>query len=373
MGLRIGILTAGGDCAGLNAVIASAVKYGTRLGYEFVGFRRGYEGVLSPMDYIPLTSATVRGVSHLGGSMLGSTNKGRFGAKKGENEANKIPAEILQEAKENLASIGVDVLMVIGGDGSLSGALQLSEVGVRVVGVPKTIDNDLAATDQTFGFSTAQMVAVEAMDRVHTTASSHGRIIFVEVMGRNTGWIALKAGLAGGADAILVPEFPFTLEALVAFLRERKDSGHPSAIVVVAEGAKLGGKLVSDGIVAGGEVHYGGIAQMIMQAVDRAAPDEFECRATIIGHMQRGGSPNARDRNLARAYGVGAIDAIYQGLNAVMVSLKGGVIEPVHLSEAVEKLKVVDEHNLEYQTAIKLGIFIHDEEQMHPGLMPGHA
>lgn len=369
--MKIGLLTAGGDCAGLNAVIAGAVKYGSTLGYEFVGFKKGYEGVLTPLDYIPLTVESVKGITHLGGSILGSTNKGRFGAKKGENESNRIPADILQMAKENLESIGVNYLIVIGGDGSLSGAMQLSEVGVKVIGVPKTIDNDLAATDQTFGFSTAQSVAVEAMDRVHTTATSHDRIIFVEVMGRNTGWIALKAGLAGGADAILCPEFPFTLEALVAFLRDRKARGKRSAIVVVAEGAKLEGKLVSDGIVAGGEVHYGGIAQTIMTAVDRAAPDEFEVRATILGHMQRGGTPNARDRNLASAYGVGAVDAIYQGMDKVMVSLRDNHIIPVPLTEAVSRLKVVNRDTLEYQTALKLGIFLHDEAKVLPGLMPG--
>lgn len=369
--MKIGVLTAGGDCAGLNAVIAGAVKYGTSLGYEFVGFNKGFEGVLSPMDFVPLTAESVKGITHLGGSILGSTNKGRFGAKKGENESNAIPQEILTMAKENLKSIGVEYLIVIGGDGSLSGAMQLSQHGVKVVGVPKTIDNDLAATDQTFGFSTAQSVAVEAMDRVHTTATSHERVIYVEVMGRNTGWIALKAGLAGGADAILIPEFPFTLEALVEFLRARKARGKKSAIVVVAEGAKLGGQLVSDGIVAGGEVHYGGIAQTIMTAVDRAAPGEFEGRATILGHMQRGGTPNARDRILASSYGVGAVDAIFQGLDQVMVSLQGSHIVPVPLTEAVSRLKVVNRDTLEYQTALKLGIFLHDENRAIPGLMPG--
>jgi 6-phosphofructokinase 1 len=370
--MRIGVLTAGGDCAGLNAVIAGAVKYGSSLGYEFVGFKKGFEGVLSPMDFIPLTPDSVKGISHLGGSILGSTNKGRFGAKKGENESNRIPEDILLMAKQNLASIGVDYLIVIGGDGSLSGAMQLAELGVKVVGVPKTIDNDLGATDQTFGFSTALSVAVEAMDRVHTTATSHERVIFVEVMGRNTGWIALKAGLAGGADAILLPEFPFTLEALVKYLRARKARGKNSAIVVVAEGAKIGGQLVSDGIIAGGEVHYGGIAQTIMTAVDRAAPGEFESRATIIGHMQRGGTPNARDRNLARAYGVGAVDAIYQGRSSVMVSLRDNHIIPVDLAEAVSKLKIVHKGTLEYQTSLKLGIFLHDDAVVIPGLMPGN-
>ncbi|MFZ4508390.1 MAG: 6-phosphofructokinase [Fimbriimonas sp.] len=356
---KIGILTAGGDCAGLNAVIAAAVKYGTRLGYEFVGFGRGFEGVLTPMSWRPLTLESVRGISHIGGTILHTTNKGRFGAKKGAGEGKRIPREVLEEAKANLESIGVEWLIVIGGDGSLSGALQLSELGVKVVGVPKTIDNDLAATDQTFGFSTALGVAVDAMDRVHTTATSHDRVIFVEVMGRNTGWIALKAGLAGGADAILIPEFPFRLENLIEALKVRRSNATSSAIVVVAEGAKIEGRSISDGVQAGHEVHYGGIAQQIMHTVEQIAPGEFEMRATILGHMQRGGTPNARDRNLARAYGVAAIDVIAQGLNQHMVSLRDSQIVPVPLAQAVERLKVVDSNTLEFTTARKLGVFIH--------------
>lgn len=367
-GMKVGILTAGGDCAGLNAVIAAAVKYGSSLGMEFVGFEKGYEGVLTPMMTVDLPASRVRGISHLGGTILHTTNRGRFGAKQGAGESARIPDEVLEEAAGNLGSIGVDWLIVIGGDGSLSGALQLSEKGVKVVGVPKTIDNDLAATDQTFGFSTALSVAVEALDRVHTTATSHDRVIFVEVMGRNAGWIALKAGLAGGADAILLPEFPFRLADLVEFLRERKARASSTAIVAVAEGAKLEGKLVSDGLVAGKEVHYGGIAQELMFAVDEAAPGEFEMRATILGHMQRGGTPNARDRNLARAYGVAAVDAIVAGRNRTMVSLRDTDILTVPLAEAVSRLKLVDAQALEYRTARKLGIFIHAGEPMEPGI-----
>jgi len=357
---RIGILTAGGDCAGLNAVIASAVKYGTRLGYEFVGFIRGWEGVLTPMEYIPLTPKSVGGITHTGGTILHTTNRGRFGAKKGTGEGRGIPKEILEEARTNLSSIGVDGLIVIGGDGSLSGARQLGEIGVNVIGVPKTIDNDLAATEQTFGFSTAVNVAVEALDRVHTTATSHDRVIFVEVMGRNAGWIALKAGLAGTADAILLPEFPFTLRGLVDFLRDRKARGGKSAIVVVAEGAKLGDKLAADGSGSGEEVHYGGIAHAIMAAVERAAPGEFEMRVNIVGHIQRGGTPNARDRNLAQAYGVAAIDAYHRGERSVMVSLNHSTITTVPLIDATSKLKMVDAGALELATAAKLGVFISD-------------
>lgn len=355
---RIGILTAGGDCAGLNAVIAAAVNYGSRLGYEFVGFRRGFEGVLSPMAFQILTHADVRGISHLGGSFLHTTNRGRFGGKKGAGDSNQIPEEILEEARHNLASINVDGLIVIGGDGSLSAALQLAERGVRVIGVPKTIDNDLAATDQTFGFSTALGVAVEALDRVHTTATSHDRVLFVEVMGRHTGWIALKAGLAGGADAILVPEFPFDIDDLVGFLRDRKAEGKGSAVIVVAEGAVVDGKRSYEAGSAS-EVRFAGVTNRIMHLVEQLAPDEFEMRATVVGHIQRGGTPNARDRNLARAYGVGAIDALERGEDQVMVSLHGQEIITVPMAEAVSRLKAVGQDTLEYSTARKLGVFVH--------------
>jgi len=355
---RVGILTAGGDCSGLNAVIASAVKYGMSVGYEFVGFEKGFEGVLSPMMYRKLDAQAVRGISHLGGTILYSTNRGRFGGKKGVGDGNQIPPEILEMAKNNLEEIGVDSLIVIGGDGSLSAALQLAEYGFRVIGVPKTIDNDLAATDQTFGFSTALAVAVDAMDRVHTTASSHHRVLFVEVMGRHTGWIALKAGLAGGADAILVPEFPFEVEDFVEFLRERKDSGSHSAIVSVAEGAIVAGKKSFE-IAGSSEVKFGGVTTRIMQLVEAIAPGEFEMRATVVGHMQRGGSPNARDRNLSRAYGVGAIDALLNGEDRVMVSLRDQKIRTVPIRDAVSTLKAVRSDTLEYQVARKLGVFIH--------------
>jgi 6-phosphofructokinase 1 len=356
---RVGILTGGGDCAGLNAVIAAAVKHGTQLGYEFLGFQKGWEGILDPPMYRELTFDSVRGISHLGGTILHTTNKGRFGAKKGAGDKMLIPEEILLQAKRNLSDLGVEGLIVIGGDGSLSGALQLAEKGVRIVGVPKTIDNDLDATDMTFGFQTAVQVAVDSLDRIHTTASSHDRVMFVEVMGRNAGWIALEAGLAGGADAILVPEFPFELERLVAFLNHRAQyQNASSALVVVAEGATVGGKHVTDAIAAGMEPHYGGIAQQIMASVETLAPGRFEMRSTILGHMQRGGSPNASDRNLAKAYGVGAIEAYHQGKDRVMVNIRNGEIGTVEIEKAVARLKLVNEENIWVKTARALDVFI---------------
>lgn len=356
---RIGILTGGGDCAGLNAVIASAVKRGTGLGYEFVGFQKGWEGILDPPMYSELTFDSVRGISHLGGTILHTTNKGRFGAKKGAGDPNKIPDEILDQAKRNLDALGVEGLIVIGGDGSLSGALQLAERGVRIVGVPKTIDNDLAATEMTFGFQTAVQVAVDGLDRIHTTASSHDRLMFVEVMGRNAGWIALEAGLAGGADAILLPEFPFQVDRLVDFLVRRKEHQHAtSALVVVAEGATLEGRHVTDGLTAGHEQHYGGISNLIMAAVEALAPGEFEMRSTILGHMQRGGSPNAYDRNLAKAYGAAAIEAYAKGEDKVMVALNNGCVTTVPIATAVAKLKLVTDDHVWVRTARALDVFI---------------
>lgn len=356
---RIGILTGGGDCAGLNAVIAAAVKHGTQLGYEFLGFEKGWEGILDPPMYRELTFDTVRGISHLGGTILHTTNKGRFGAKQGSGSSKRIPEEILLQAKQNLSGLGVDGLIVIGGDGSLSGALQLAEKGVRIIGVPKTIDNDLGSTEMTFGFQTAVQVAVDSLDRIHTTASSHDRVMFVEVMGRNAGWIALDAGLAGGADAILLPEFPFSLEKLVAFLTNRaKYQNASSALVVVAEGAQLEGRHITDAIAAGHEQHYGGISNQIMGAVDRMAPGKFEMRSTVLGHMQRGGSPNAFDRNLAKAYGVGAIQAYHRGEDKVMVSYCSGIIGTVPIEKAVSRLKLVTEDSLWIKTARALDVFI---------------
>lgn len=356
---RIGILTGGGDCAGLNAVIAAAVKHGTQLGYEFVGFEKGWEGILDPPMYRILGFDSVRGISHLGGTILHTTNKGRFGAKKGSGDSKRIPDDVLNQARDNLKDLGVEGLIVIGGDGSLSGALQLADKGVRIVGVPKTIDNDLEATEITFGFHTAVQVAVDSLDRIHTTASSHDRVMFVEVMGRNAGWIALEAGLAGGADAILLPEFPFSIQKLVDFLIERQDYQHASsALVVVAEGATLDGRHVTDTITAGHEQHYGGISNQIMASVEKIAPNRFEMRSTVLGHMQRGGSPNAFDRNLAKAYGVEAIRAYDRGENRVMVSYSAGKTSTVSIEKAVARLKLVNPETLGVKTAQALGVFI---------------
>lgn len=358
---KIGILNGGGDVQPLNAVIASIVKSGVKRGYEFVGFEKGWEGVLSPMLYRTLDQKAVRGISHVGGTILGTVNKGRFAAKKGEGEVNRIPDEILKEAKANLEKVGVEALIVIGGDGTLTGALQLAEKGVNIVGVPKTIDNDLKSTDKTFGFSTAVDIATEALDRIHTTATSHDRVIFVEVMGRHAGWIALYSGLAGGADMILLPEVPFDYGKIIEYLRKRKEIGYRASVVVVAEGAKAKeGTLTIRENADMAEVKLGGISNTIIHNIERMAPGEFELRSTILGHVQRGGTPNSEDRILAKQYGVAAVDAIEKGEFGKMVSLKGDQIVFVPIADAVEQLKLVTLDSLPLQTAKKIGVFFGD-------------
>jgi 6-phosphofructokinase 1 len=355
---RVGILTSGGDCSGLNAVIASIVKTGLPLGYEFVGFIRGWEGVLSPIDARPLRAEDVRGISYLGGTILKTTNRGRFGGKMGAGGIRRIPAEVLAEAKANLSSLEIDALIVIGGDGSLNAALQLAEYGVNIVGVPKTIDNDLSATDRTFGFATAVQVVVDAMDRVHTTAASHNRILVVETMGRHAGWIAMRGGLAGGADAILMPEFPFSIGALADFLRYRQEK-YGSSIVVVAEGAKINQRLASKDGGAQQELMLGGISNHLMMALEAAAPGEFEMRGTVLGHVQRGGTPTAADRVLAKAYGVEAMKAVQRGDFNRMVAYQNQGMTTVAIAEACGQLKIVTSSTFEYITARELGVFMH--------------
>lgn len=354
----VGILNSGGDCAGLNAVIASAVKMGLRLGYNMIGFEKGWEGVLSPMHFRNLGRNEIRGISYLGGTILGTVNHGRFGAKKGEGDPRVIPHHILQEAVENLKSQDVDGLIVIGGDGTLSGALQLAAHGVNIVGVPKTIDNDLMATDRTFGFSTAAQVVVDALDRIHTTASSHGRVILVETMGRHTGWIAIRAGLSGGGHAILLPEFDFKLTDLVDFLEKRQARGKAS-VVVVSEGARINREEITLGSQAEQEVRLGGVSGHLMGELERLAPGVFEMRNTVLGHVQRGGTPNAADRTIAKAYGCEAMKAYHRGEFGTVVTYNHQLMKTVPIASCTGALKRVTSETLEYITAMDLGIFIH--------------
>jgi 6-phosphofructokinase 1 len=357
--MRIGILTGGGDCAGLNAVIASIVRGSIANGWEVVGFLRGWEGLLTPMRYRELTSESVRGISHLGGTILGSTNVGRFAAKVGHGDQAKIPDEILEEAISNMKTLEVDCIVAVGGDGTLSAAMQMMDKGARVIGVPKTIDNDLNGTDKTFGFSTAVQVVTDGIDRIHTTAASHGRTIICETMGRHAGWIALYSGLAGNAHAILIPEFPFRLDDLIEFLLRRKTKEFASNIIVIAEGAGIEGRQKFTTLLDKPEIQFGGVAHLLRDAIEAIAPGEFDMRATIFGHMQRGGSPNAEDRVLSKAYGMRAVQAIEDRNFGTMVSLKGQEMVTVPIRQAVTRLRCITANCLAYQTAIRTGVFIH--------------
>jgi 6-phosphofructokinase 1 len=330
--MRIGVLTGGGDCPGLNAVIRAVVRKGEGIyGHSFVGFRDGWRGPLTG-DTVRLDTAAVRGILPRGGTILGSSRTNPYAAADG-------PALV----RENLAAAGVDALVAIGGEDTLGVAARLHAEGIPVVGVPKTIDNDLSATDYTFGFDTAVNIATEAIDRLHTTAESHHRVLIVEVMGRHAGWIALHSGMAGGANVILIPERQFDFDKVAAFV-EARFATHYAPIIVVAEGATpLAGTMVTkEGeLDAFGHVRLQGIATVLETEIrGRTGRD---ARATVLGHLQRGGTPSAFDRWLATRFGLHAIDAVHQGDFGVMVALHGTRIDRVPLAEATRELKTVPE------------------------------
>lgn len=328
--MRIGVLTGGGDCPGLNAVIRAVVRKGvSTYGHEFVGYRDGWRGPLENIT-MELGIAQVRGILPRGGTILGSSRTN--------------PAKIdggIGLIKATMAAGGVDALIAIGGEDTLGVAAQLFEAGVHVVGVPKTIDNDLSATDYTFGFDTAVNIAMEAIDRLHTTAESHHRALIVEVMGRHAGWIALHAGLAGGANVILLPERPFDIDEVCAYI-EQRFRNHYAPIVVVAEGAtpKEGTLALQSGeLDAFGHVRLGGIGDVLAREIEQRTGKEARC--TVLGHIQRGGTPTAFDRVLATRLGLAAIDAVHEGDYGRMVALRGTDIVRVGLDEATATLKTV--------------------------------
>jgi ATP-dependent phosphofructokinase / diphosphate-dependent phosphofructokinase len=330
--MRIGVLTGGGDCPGLNAVIRAIVRKGVgEYRHEFLGYRDGWRGPLE-RDSRPLGVPEVRGILPRGGTILGSSRTNPF---KQDGGAERI--------SESLAADGVDGLIAIGGEDTLSAASQLHERGVNVVGVPKTIDNDLSATDYTFGFDTAVNIAMAAIDRLHTTAESHRRTLICEVMGRHAGWIAFHAGIAGGANVILIPEVEFDLDRVSDLIMRRFESQY-SPIVVVAEGAiPKGGMPATEGAPtdAFGHVRLGGIAHWLEGEIEQRTG--YEARATVLGHIQRGGTPTAFDRVLATRFGLHAIDAAHEGQWGKMTALRSTNIELVELSEATAQLKTVPE------------------------------
>ncbi|MDQ1616650.1 MAG: ATP-dependent phosphofructokinase / diphosphate-dependent phosphofructokinase [Actinomycetota bacterium] len=329
--MRVGVLTGGGDCPGLNAVIRALVRKGSSAyGHEFIGFRDGWRGPLEGVT-TKLDVTAVRGILPRGGTILGSSRTNPF---KIEGGVERIEA--------NLVELGIDALIAIGGEDTLGVATRLAEHGVDVVGVPKTIDNDLNATDFTFGFDTAVNVAMEAIDRLHTTAESHHRALIVEVMGRHAGWIALHAGLAGGANVILIPEIPFDIEQVCAYVESRFES-HYSPIIVVSEGATPAEgtmTLATGELDSFGHVRLGGIGQVLEREIEKRTGKE--ARTTVLGHIQRGGTPTARDRWLATRFGLHAIDAVQEGDFGKMVALRGADIVRVPLSDATTTLKLVD-------------------------------
>ncbi len=330
--MRIGVLTGGGDCPGLNAVIRALVRRGEReFGQEFVGIRHGWRGLVEDQT-MPLSVATTRGILHRGGTILGTSRTNPY---KGAGDA-------VDAVKATLARHGIDALVAIGGEDTLGVAQQLGVDGVPAIGVPKTIDNDLSATDVTFGFDTAVQIAVDAIDRLHTTAESHDRVMVVEVMGRHAGWIALWSGIGGGADIVLVPERPFDVDDVCARLRHRHADGAGFSIVVVSEGATPAeGTMVlqEQKLDEFGHVRLGGIGSLIAPEIESRTG--FETRVTVLGHVLRGGTPTAFDRMLATRFGLEAAAAVADGDFGTMVALHGNDIVRVPIAAAVRELKTV--------------------------------
>ncbi|MGI8774738.1 MAG: 6-phosphofructokinase [Actinomycetota bacterium] len=329
---RIGILTGGGDCPGLNAVIRAVVRKGVdRYGHAIVGYRFGWSGVING-NTMQLSAENTSGILPRGGTILGSSRTNPF---KEENGVERV--------KSTLAADNIEALIAIGGEDTLGVANKIFDEGVNVVGVPKTIDNDLNATDYTFGFNTAVQICTDAIDRLHTTAESHNRVIILEVMGRHAGWIATHSGIAGGADAILVPERPFDIDEVCNHIRRRHAGGKTFSIVVVAEGAtpKEGSEVLKDAeLDAFGHVKLGGIGVMLEREIEERTG--FETRVTILGHIQRGGTPTAYDRVLATRFGIAAIDAVHDKDYGKMVSLQGTLIRRVDIKDGVGTLKTLD-------------------------------
>ena len=352
----IGILTGGGDAPGLNAVIRAVVKTATcEHGMRVIGIEDGFEGLLGATRTRLLSPSDVRGLLPRGGTILGTRNRGAFVERACEGTDRDIES-VYQEAISNMKIVGIDALVVLGGEGTLTIAAEFDKRGIPVCGVPKTIDNDLACTELTFGFVTALDIATEALDRLHTTAESHDRVMILEVMGRHAGWIALHSGIAGGADVILIPEIPFSLEAVAAKIRARDASGSNFSIIVVAEGAQeIGHELVYQDKGDGKRApRLGGIGQHLQQDLEEITGRETRC--VVLGHLQRGGRPNAFDRMLATNYGSCAVRAVASGKSGVMVALQAGDVVTVPLTDAIKGIKTVPPNGQLVRTARDTGI-----------------
>jgi phosphofructokinase-like protein len=348
----IAISTGGGDAPGLNAVIRAAVKCAIlKYKWKVIGIPDGFDGLIWPEKSFELTLKHVSGILPRGGTILGTTNRGNpFRFKTTEN-GKEIVRDISNEVLDNARKLGIDAVITIGGDGSQTIAQELFQKGMNIVGVPKTIDNDLSATEQTFGFDTAVTTVTEAVDKIHTTAESHHRVMVVEVMGRDAGWIALEAGIAGGAHVILIPEIPFTIEKICDYVKVRAGYGKHFTIVVVAEGVKLPPELLESR-------RFGGVGHIIGNAI--ALISHKEVRVSVLGHIQRGGSPTPFDRILATRFGVAAVDLIAQGNYGRMVCLRHQCIEAVDLSQAIGQMKSVEPGGELVSAARAIGICFGD-------------
>jgi 6-phosphofructokinase 1 len=355
------VLTGGGDAPGLNAVLRAVVKTAINVyGWSVIGIEDGFEGLLGETRMRPLIADDVRGLLPRGGTIWGGMNRGHFARRR--DESGEGSETVYEEAMRNFARFGLDGLVVIGGEGSQAIAYEFFKQGLPVVGVPKTIDNDLMGTELTFGFDTAGDIATEAIDRLHTTAESHDRVMLVEVMGRHTGWIALQSGIAGGADVILIPEIPFHIEKVAARVKERENQGRHFSIIVVAEGATPAGgmPLYKD---AGGSDHTARLGGMAQYVADNLAPVlNKECRVVVLGHLQRGGTPTSFDRLLASCYGSAAVRALSRGMFGHMVAWCCNEIVTVPLERCVNSVKTVPPNHHFIGVARDLSISFAGEE-----------
>jgi len=372
MSKRIGVLTGGGDCPGLNAVIRAVAKASAKRGWECIGILGGYEGLLEPRRTIPLDYQRLSGLLSRGGTILGTANRGKFSAKVGHGQSRALPKELLEGVKTGMEALDLFALVSIGGDGSLSIAQQLFEYGIAIVGVPKTIDNDLEGTLFTFGFDSAVACATDALDRLHTTAESHNRVMVLEVMGRYAGWIALSAGVAGGADVILIPEIPFSYESICSKIQERENLGKKFTIIIVAEGARekdgdfievesarCADRTPQRGVrTQPGEARLGGIGAIVNAEIEKRTGKES--RVCVLGHLQRGGSPTTFDRALCSIFGATAVELVAAGGFGKMVAFTGPQVDAIKISDAIGKLKVVRPDGNFVRTARALGICFGD-------------
>ena len=360
MSKRIGVVTGGGDCPGLNAVIRAVAKASANRGWDCIGVLGGYEGLLEPRRTITLDYQILSGLLPRGGTILGTANRGRFSAKVGHGESRALPKELLEGVRNGMDALGLFALVSIGGDGTLSIAQKMFDDGIPIVGVPKTIDNDLEGTLFTFGFDSAVACATDALDRLHSTAESHNRVMVLEVMGRYAGWIALYAGVAGGADVILIPEIPFSYKSVCSKIQERENLGKKFSVLVVAEGAreKDGGFITSGTHSKTGEARLGGIGAVVSAEIEKCTGKES--RVCVLGHLQRGGSPTTFDRALCSMFGATAVELVAAGEFGKMVAFTGPQMGAIKISDAIGKLKTVRPDGNLVRTARALGICFGD-------------